>query len=252
MSSVTLPPAVAKLLIADLRELLDCDAGRAVQLLTRSGWDVNEAVQLHFALGGNNPNIPLNPEAAAGPGGAPAAGPSGSESSAAAPVAAPTVGADAACRPLGIPSVPLMSCDAAGSHVASAASDGGAGPSEARPRGKHRRSPEGAARQKARKRARRHAPPLAQTDEALRLQLASCEAELAKATATRTTSSTTSINQFRLQAILAIEVLLNDRLVVLHGSLLILSASDTLGNLDPISTAPWVEVLEESVREVFL
>lgn len=61
-----------------------------------------------------------------------------------------------------------------------AASDGGAGPSEARPRGRHRRSPEGAARQKARKRARRNAPPLAQTDEALRRQLASCEAELAK------------------------------------------------------------------------
>ena len=60
MSSATPPPSVTRPRLAQLRELLDCSAARAVQLLELAVWDVDVAAQLHESLGDFDPDVPLN------------------------------------------------------------------------------------------------------------------------------------------------------------------------------------------------
>ena len=186
MASSVSEPVPSQAQIADVRRVLGTSNTHAVALLRLGGCDVQLAIELCETIGEDWKNVvPLRSDAAAGPQGAPAAVAAISESPAAAPVAVPAARADAAGRQLGdpavaLPAVPLISCADAAPRVAAAAPAAGAGPSSDRPRGTRSRTPEGIAKRKAAKHARRRRTEPAQTVEVLQGENAALKQELAR------------------------------------------------------------------------
>ena len=186
MASSVSEPVPSQTQIADVRQVLGTSNPHAVALLKLSGCDVQLAIELCETIGDDWKNaVPLMSDAAAGPHVAPTAGPTVSASPDAAPAAAPAAGADAASRPLGdpavaLPAVPLSSCADAAPRVAAAAPAAGAGPPSDRPSGTRGRTPEGIAKRKAAKHARRKRKQPVQTVEVLQGENATLRRELAR------------------------------------------------------------------------